>query len=80
MANEASAEAVIDQPSVAVRAREPMAARVAERQRRKAAPIEEQQRLLAAFERNLHGFREAGRDIAAARRAFAPQVDGLDHR
>ena len=57
-----------------------MAAGVAQRQRRKAAAVEEQQRLLAALERDLHGFGEARRDEAPARRALAPQVDGFDRR
>ena len=43
----ARAEAVLDQPGVAVRALEAMAAGAAQRQRRIAAPVEEQQRLLA---------------------------------
>ena len=43
-----AAEAVLDQPGRAVRALEAMAAGAAEGQRRIAAPVEEQQRLLAA--------------------------------
>ena len=44
----APAEAVLDQPGGAVRALEAMAAGPAQRQRRIAAPVEEEQRLLAA--------------------------------
>ena len=78
MADEPPPEAMIDQPGVAVRAGEPMAAAAAERERRKAAAVEEQQRLLAALDRGLHRFREPRRDEAAARRALALQVDRLD--
>ena len=80
VADELPAEAVIDQPGVAVRAGEAEAAGAAERQRRIAAAVEEQQRLLAALDRGLHRFGEARRDEAAARRALAPQVDRLDRR
>ena len=57
-----------------------MAASIAERQRRKAAAVEEQQRLFAALERDFHGFGETRRDEAPARRSLAPQVDGFDRR
>ena len=50
MADELAAKAVLDQPARAVRALEAVAADAAERQRRIAAPVEEQQRLLAAAE------------------------------
>ena len=80
VAHQPPLEAVIDQPGVAIRALQAEAAGAAERERRVAAAIEEQQRLLAAFERVLHSFRQPRRDEAAARRAFAPHVDGLDHR
>ena len=46
VAVEPLAEAVLDQPGRALRAFDAMAARAAQRQRRVAAPIEEQQRLL----------------------------------
>ena len=49
VADQLAAEAVLDQPARAVRALEAMAAGAAKRQRRIAAPVEEQQRLLAAF-------------------------------
>ena len=71
MADQPAAEAMIDQPGVAVRAGEAEAAGAAQRQRRIAAAIEEQQRLLAALERGLHRLGEPRRDEAAARRAFA---------
>ena len=78
VADELALEAVIDQPGVAVRAIEAEAAGAAERERRVAAAIEKQQRLLAALERGLHRAGEPRRDEAAARRAFALQVDRLD--
>ncbi len=69
---------MIDQPGVAVRAGKAEAAGAAERERRIAAPVEEQQRLLAALERDLDRLGEPRRDIAAARRALAGQVDRFD--
>ena len=69
VADELLAEAVIDQPGVAVRAGEAEAAGAAQRQRRVAAAIEEQQRLLAALERGLDRAGERRRDEAAGRRA-----------
>ena len=80
MAYETALEAVIHQPGVAVRAGQPIAALAAERQRRIAAPIEEQQRLLAALERHLHGLRQPRRHEAPGRRTFLAQIDRLDHR
>ena len=80
MAHQPPPEAVIDQPGVAVRTGEPMAAAPAERERRKAAAVEEQQRLLAALDRGLHRLRKPRRDEAPARRAFALEVDRLDVR
>src|ERR1039458_5512311 len=80
VAHQPPLEAVIDQPGVAIRALQAEAAGAAERERRVAAAIEEQQRLLAAFERVLDRFRQPRRDEAAALRSFAPHVDGLDHR
>ena len=71
MADEPPPEAMIDQPGVAVRAGEPVAAAAAERERRKAAAVEEQQRLLAALDRGLHRLGEPRRDEAPARRALA---------
>ena len=50
------------------------------RQRREAAAVEEQQRLLAALQRDLHRLGQPRRDEAPARRPLAPQIDGLDRR
>ncbi len=80
VADQALAEAVVDQPGVAIRALQAEAAGAAERERRIAAAVEEQQRLLFALERGLHRLRQPRRDEAAARRALAPHVDRLDHR
>ena len=81
VADKRAAEAVIDQPGVAVRAGEAEAAGAAQRQRRVAAAIEEQQRLLAALERGLAPrSASARRDEAAARRRLAAQIDRLDRR
>ena len=44
-------EAMLDEPCRTLRTFEPMAARATERQRRVTTTIEEQQRLLAFFER-----------------------------
>ena len=51
VAEQAPAQAMVDQPGAAVRAAQPMAAGPAQGERRKAAPIEEQERLLAGGER-----------------------------
>ena len=80
VADEPAPEAVIDQPGVAVRAGEAEAAGAAQRERRIAAAVEEQQRLLAALDRGLHRLGEPRRDEAPARRAFAREIDRLDHR
>src|SRR5690242_15993373 len=80
MADELTLEAVIDQPRIAVRAVEAKAASAAQRERRVTAAIEEQQRLLAPLQRGLHDAGKARRDEAAARRAFALQVDGFNRR
>ena len=50
------------------------------RQRREAAAVEEQQRLLLALQRDLHRFGQPRRDEAAARRPFAAKIDRLDRR
>ncbi len=78
MADERGAEPVLDQPCGAVRALEPMAAGAAEGERRIAAPVEEQQRLLAALARRLHAGDRLLREPPSARRPFAPQVDRRD--
>ena len=59
VADERAAEAMLDQPGRAVGALEAMAAGAAERERRIAAPVEEQQRLLAARQRLLDARRSA---------------------
>ena len=51
VADELAAKTVLDQPARTVRALEAVAADAAERQRRVAAPVEEEQRLLAAIKR-----------------------------
>src|SRR4029079_5645353 len=71
MADELSLEAVIDQPCVALRALHKETAGAAERQRCITAAIEEEQRLIAAFQRGLHDAGKARRDEASPRRAFA---------
>src|SRR5262245_29926997 len=80
VADQPALEAVIDEPCITVWAGEAEAALPAERERRVAAAVEEQKRLLAALDGGLHGLREPRRDETAARRAFAAQVDGLDRR
>ena len=78
VADEPPPEAVVDQPGVAVRAGEAEAALPAERQRRVAAAVEEQQRLLAALERGLDRLGQPRRDEASARRTLGAQIDRLD--
>jgi hypothetical protein len=63
-----ASEPVLDQPARAVRALEPVAADPAQRQRRIAAPVEKQERLLLAFERLGHGLQQQRRQEPAARR------------
>src|SRR5262249_46559341 len=67
MADELAAEAVIDQPGVAMRAGEAKTAGTAQRERRIAAAIEKEQRLLFALDRGLDRFGKARRDEAPAR-------------
>src|SRR5262245_14637254 len=69
---------MLDEPSVAIRAGEPKSASTAERQRRIAAAIEEQESLFAAFECVAHSLRQTRRNEAAARRAFSAQINRLD--
>ena len=57
-----------------------MAAGAAQSQRRIAAPVEKQQRLLTPLHRVLNRFRQRRRDEPPARRRRAAQVDGLDLR
>ena len=78
MANERGAKSVLDQPGGAIGAFEAMSARPAQRQRRIAAPIEEQHRLLAPAPRLLDAGDRARRQPSAARRTFALKVDQGD--
>ncbi|MEY9106359.1 hypothetical protein ABH999_002555 [Bradyrhizobium yuanmingense] len=78
--DEALAKAMIDQPGIADGAGEAMAAGTAQRQRRIAAAIEEEQRLLAPLDRGPDLAGEPRRDEAAARGRLAAQIDGLDMR
>ena len=59
MADQPTLEAVIDQPGVAIRALQTESAGAAQRQRRIAAAIEEQQGLLARDSAKLPRFRQA---------------------
>ncbi len=78
MAHQLALETVIDQPGIAVRAGEAEAAGAAQSERRVAAAVEEQQRLLPAFERGLDRRGEPRRDVAAARGTLAGEIDRLD--
>ena len=80
MANQLAAEAVIDQPGVAVRAGEAKAAGAAQRQRRKTAAIEKQQRLLAPLQRGRNRAGKRRRYETARRRPLMAQIDRLDRR
>ena len=78
MADQAAPEAVIDQPGIAVGTGQAKSALPAERERRVAATVEEQERLLAALDRAPHRLRQSRRDEAPARRTFEAQIDRLD--
>src|SRR6185312_10317620 len=80
MADQALAEAVIDQPGVADRAGEAVSAGPAQRQWRIAATVEKQQRLLAPLDRKADLLGKFRRNEAAARRRHAFQIDRLDMR
>ena len=71
MTVEAMPIAMLDQPGGALRAVETVATRTAQRQRRIAAPIEEQERLLTLLERLRHGARP-GRGPATCPSRVAP--------
>ena len=71
VADQRPARAMLDQPGRAVRALESVAAGAAQGQRRIAAPVEKQQRLLVACEILPHGLDEPRRNPFAARDAFA---------
>ena len=78
MADERRAEAVLDQPCGAIGTFEAMAAGAAQRQRRIAAPVEEQERLLAAAPRLFDAGDRARRQPSPARRALALKIDRRD--
>src|SRR5882724_1395775 len=80
VADELALEAVVDQPGIAIGTVEAKTAGAAEREWCITAPIEEQQRLLAALQRGFHRTGKARRNEASAWRAFALQVDRLDRR
>ena len=80
MTDQPLAKAVIDQPRIADVAGKAVTAGAAQRQRRIAAPIEEQQRLLAPLDRLQDRFLEPRRDELAALRPLDAQVDRLDLR
>ena len=66
---------MLHQPGAAVRALQPVAAGAAQGQRRIAAAVEEQQRLLLALEGRLHRFAQRRRQPGLPRRRLAPQID-----
>src|ERR1700733_8600728 len=78
--DQALAKAVIDQPGVADGAGKAVPAGPAQGQRRVAAAVEEQQRLLAPLDRDPDMLGQGRRDETAAHRTFAAQVDRLDMR
>src|SRR6266576_6827763 len=80
MTDQALAEAVIDQPGVADGASKAMPAGPAQCQRRIAATVEKQKRLLAPLHCDLNLLGEPRRYEPAAGRRFAPQIDRLDLR
>ena len=75
VAGEPVHQPVLDHPGGAVRALEAVAAVAAQGQRREAAAVEEQQRLLAALEIGLELGDQLRRQPAAARRRVLRQVD-----
>ena len=71
-------QSMLDHPGGTVRALESMAAVAAQRKRCKTAAVEEQQRLLAAFEVGFHLGDERRGQPAPARRRVLRQVDRAD--
>ena len=71
---------MLDQPAVAGGTLQPEPAGAAQGQRRVAAAVEEQERLLAACDRVADRLHEPRRDEASARWPFPAQVDRLDRR
>ena len=80
MAVEGAGEAMFHQPSAAVRAVEAVPAGAAEGQRRIAAAVEEEQRLLARLQRFGECRPQCRREPGAARGRRLAQVDRLDRR
>ena len=78
VAGEPVHQPVLDHPRGAVGALEAMAAVAAQGQRREAAAVEEQQRLLAALEIGFELRDQRRREPAAARRRVLRQVDRAD--
>ena len=76
VALEPVAIAMLDQPGRALRAVDAVAAGAAQRERRIAAPVEEQQRLLLGGERPGHGLDQHRREPLAALGRVLAQVDG----
>ena len=73
-------EAMLDEPGRTLRTFEPMAARAAERQRRVTTTIEEQQRLLAFFERFGHRRDETRGEPFSRFQLFPFQIDDRNVR
>ncbi len=80
MACEPAHQPMLDHPGGAIRALEAMSAMAAERQRGKAATVEEEQRLLATLEVRLQLGDEARSQPAATRRRILGQVDRANFR
>ena len=82
MAEQPAAQAMVHQPGAAVRAAQAMAAGAAEGERGEAAPVEEQERLLAGRQGLHERIRKRRRQPGTARRPVAAQVDQghLRHR
>src|SRR5262245_10855751 len=80
MAFEPAPESVLDEPGRAVRALEAEAAFAAERDRRIAAAIKKQERLLATCKRFGEGIDQDRREPAPALGRIVPHVDGGELR
>ena len=78
VAGEPPGQPMLDHPGGAIGAVNPVAAGPAQGQRRKAAPVEEQQRLLAALEILLQRLDESRRQPVAARRHILREIQRLD--
>src|SRR5688500_14399550 len=78
MAYEPLTEAVIHKPGIADGAGEAVAAGAAQGQRRIAAAIEKQQRLLAPLDGDPNLFGQTRRNEVAARRSLAPKINQFD--